>query len=101
MKTTLSEKSRREALLKLYFQYIFCLLFSKQEKMLFKLELERFYRESEHSASMWPSFRAHRPLRERKKQDLVTPAALINIDLGIFPTVLSIVSFSNSLLILT
>ncbi len=53
--------------------------------MLFKLELERFYRESD-SASMWTAFRALRPLRERKKQDLVTLAALTNIDLGIFLT---------------
>ncbi len=59
--------------------------------MLFQLELERFYRESD-SASKWPSFRAHRPLRERKKQDLVTLAALTNIDLGIFHT------FSSQLL---
>ncbi len=66
-------------------QFIFCLLFSKQEIMLFKLELERFYRESD-NASMWPSFRALRPLRERKKQDMVTLAALTNIDLGIFLT---------------
>ncbi len=51
--------------------------------MLLKLELERFYRESD-NASMWPSFRVLRPLRERKKQDLVTLAELTNIDLGIF-----------------
>jgi len=58
--------------------------------MLLKLELERFYRESD-SASMWTSFRALRPLRERKKQDLVTQASLTNNDLGIFLT------FSNQL----
>jgi hypothetical protein len=53
--------------------------------MLFKRKLERFYRESD-NASMWPSLRVLRPLRERKKQDLVTLAALTNIDLGIFHT---------------